>query len=529
MAGLADLLYLGQPDPARQLAAMLSGPQPGGPGAGPPGAPPAGPAPPPAGPPDDPTNPSGQPNPAPGAPPPPGSQPQPTALQSTPDMQAAYAKLANPPNIMSLYLQMDARDRAEDQINHGLALMATHWASPESARAIMQSVPSAQNAGQTASTLMSLYGAQNQMAAQQQMLGQAPAIAQKLGMDEGIVRAEIMAGRGDELVRSLEPTTETRDIQAKHDMFVKNAVGQGSTPQAAEQDWQTNYMPFLLTGGMGGDSASKSWQQERIRWNQDNPGQPYPWGTDNPMSFALWKKKQDDLNADQTEAATKLHNGYDQNITDLRNHLGSIIGLKPGGDPNNPADYDQAKQAVLQSALSKPGAQAYLSGEPQNLATQTMGMALSPEEKAVLDEVRETTDKTQLFGTLNARAPKRGVSDINAIGSSLSSMQNIRQGFDRFLGTTKTAITAADTALGNGFGAAGEAENAPDYTKPLISDAYLPGGPMYPYGKKPTPMSPDQINAAKARINAAPDPAAMRKSLAHYFLTNNVDPSPLGR
>jgi hypothetical protein len=249
-----------------------------------------------------------------------------------------------------------------------------------------------------------------------------------------------------------------RDIQSKHDMFVRGAVAQGQTPEAAEQDWQRNYLPFIISGGAGGgDATTKSWQTDRIMWDRDHPGEPYPWGDNNPSSYGLWKTKQGDMVKDQEEAGNKLHSGYAQNITDLRGHLGSIIGLKPGGDPDNPDDYDPAKQALLKSALSKPGAQAYLSADPKDLTTQALGAALSPEEKALLDEVRDTTDPKQLFGSLNARAPKRGVSDVTAIGSGLTTMQNIRQGFDRYLDSAKTTIGAADKALGNGYGAAGEA------------------------------------------------------------------------
>jgi len=157
VAGIADLLFAlsGKPDPARQLAAMLSGQQP-----------PQGPAPAPPGP-VDPNAPApaaqpvsaGQnpaPNPAPGAAPPPNAPPVPTALQSTPDMSASYSALANPPNVnlMSLYLQMDARNRASQQINRGLALIAANHSAPSMRESIMQSVSGGADAGATANNLM---------------------------------------------------------------------------------------------------------------------------------------------------------------------------------------------------------------------------------------------------------------------------------------------------------------------------------------------------------------------------------------
>jgi len=529
MPGIADLFYRlsGAPDPSQQLAALLSGRM---------QSPPQGPAPAPPGPvdPNAPT-PAAQPvsagqnaapNPAPGAPPPPGSPPQPQVLQSTPDMSASYAQLANPPNLMSLYLQLDARNRASQQINSGLALIAANHSAPGMREAIMQSANAGNaDAGGMVSNLMSLYQGQQQMAAQQQMLAQAPAIAAKLGMDEGTVRAEIMAGRGPDLIRSLEPTTEMRDITAKHDMFVRGAVAQGSTPEAAEQDWQRNYLPFIISGGAGGgDATTKSWQTDRIMWDRDHPGEPYPWGANNPSSYGLWKTQQGEMVKDQEDARDKLHRGYAQNLTDLRGHLGNIIGLKPGGDPNNDDDYDQGKLALLKSALSKPGAQAYLEGDPKDLTTQGLGAALKPEEKAVLDEVRETSDPKSLFGTLGQRAPRRGQSDVSEVNSGLNGLQNVRKGFDRFLEGVKTTIGATDKALGNGYGAAEEAENAPDYTKSLIDDAYLPNGSMYPFGKKAQPMSQAQIDQAQAAIKEHPNDKA---KIIRIIRANNFDAKPV--
>jgi hypothetical protein len=437
-------------------------------------------------------------------------------------MSASFAQLASPQanNLMSLYLQAYQRDRAEDQINHGLALIAAnHAGNPGMARAIMDSAGGRGDPGGMVGNMISLYQTQQQMGAQQDMLKHAPDYDAKLNLPPGTARDMIMAGRGSELVGQLMPTPATRDIDAKHDMFIKS----GGT----EEDWKTNYLPFIISSGAGGgDAATQSWRTERIRWQQGNPGQPFPWGQDDPQSFALWKTKQDEMAKDQEDANNKLP-GYTGNLTTLRGQLGNIIGLKPGGDPNNKDDYDPAKVALLQSALSKPGAQAYLSGDPTALATQALGAALSPEEKALLDQIRETTDPKQLLGTLNARAPKRGVSDVTQIGSGLEGMRNVRRSPADWVSGVQKTIASTDTGIGNAYGAAGHAENAPDYTKPMIDQNYLPGGSLYPYGKKPAPMSSGDIADATAKIKAAKDPEAERQLLIKIGRANNADTTPL--
>jgi hypothetical protein len=508
--GIANILYglTGQPDPARQIAELLSGStaQQGGVG-------PQGPVPP-----------TQQPAPpaTPGAPQSGGPQ-QPRALESSPDMAGSYQQLAQP-NLMQLYLQLDARNRASEGINKGLALIAANYAgNPVSMRAIMDSVNGGgADAGSTVGNLMSLYSQQQNMSAQREMLAASPEIAQRTGLPLAVVQARIMAGGGADLVKDME----TPEIGRNYDWARRTYSA--SHPNASADEIDEGAQNILLgVGGTGGDALTKSYRIEKLIFQRNNPGQPLPWGNDDPMAFASWKNRQDALATDQQEAAQKLHSGYAQNITTLRGNIGGIIGLKPGGDPNNPDDYDQDRMALLKNALSKPGAQAYLSGDPTDWRTQAKGIALEPEEKKLLDDIRDTTDKNQLFGSLNARAPKRGVSDVAAIGTGLARMQNVRQGFDSFMDGAKKTITAADTALGNGFGAAGEAENAPDYTKPLIDDAYLPGGSMYPYGKKPAPMTSDQIAQATAKIKSAADPEGERQILIKAARANNIDASPL--
>jgi len=436
---------------------------------------------------------------------------------------------------MSLYLQLQQRQSASDQINRGLALITANHSPPSMREAIMQSMTGGgQDAGSTVNNLMSLYQAQTQMGATQDMLAHASDYDTKLNLPPGTSRDMILSGRGSELVGQLMPTTATRDIEAKHDMFIKNAVAQGQDPKAAEATWQRDYMPFLLTGGAGGgDSATRSWQTERIRWNQDNPGQPVPWGNDDPQSFALWKAKQDELAKDQTDAAQKRPQ-YVQNLTDLRNGLGNIIGLKPGDSFQykddgslDTSNLDPAKYKALQSALQKPGAQAYLSGDPRDLTTQGLGAALLPEEKAVLDQVRDVSNPKAIFGSLSGRAPRRSSSDVTSIGSGLDSLTNLRKPpADWVSGLVKT-IQSTDTATGNAYGASGEAENAPAYAKPYIDSSYLQGGSMYPFGKKAAPMSQDQINFATNQIKGASDKAGMQQKLIHLYLADNVDPTPL--
>ena len=141
-------------------------------------------------------------------------------------MAQSYSQLANPPNLMNLYIQAQQRDQAMQGFNSGLALIAANHSPPSMRNAIMQSANAgAGDARRDGQQPDELDKTQNQMAAQQAMLGQADAIDQKNNWPSGTARAEILAGRGGDLIKAQEPTTEAKNYQWAHDTYAKNHPG----------------------------------------------------------------------------------------------------------------------------------------------------------------------------------------------------------------------------------------------------------------------------------------------------------------
>lgn len=418
---------------------MLSGQQPGaGAGAAPPGTappPPPGAA---AGPGAAPVQAPG--NPGPGAP---------TAYASTPDQAAANQQLANPPNLMSLYLQLQQRQSAEDQMNRGFALIAANHSSPEMARNIMQSVSGGQgDAGGMVGNLMSLYQGQQQIAAQQQLLAQAPAIAQKLNMDEATVRAEIMAGRGAELVKSLEPTTETRDINAKHDMFIKS----GGT----EEDWQKNYLRMILAGGIPGMTGDQhSMMLARTTWNNDpaNAGKPMPGYLSDPEKWKIY-------NQDLTDAK--------QQFGGLNQSLGKFVG-----DMSEVANDPSLDKITGSTGNILSGAiEGLVPGEVNNLKTKMTGL------------FNEAKDMASRGG------PKGVGQNIKTLGSSPEDFTNAS--LTNYRDTViAPRMRQALTAQANAYGASGQANSMPGYLRNYVDkNLYGPGGEL-DIGGSPKTNPPD--------------------------------------
>ena len=544
MPGLADLLYLGAPDPRRQLAELLAGRQQAQ--AAPPGPAPAPPAPVPAPADANVAAPAAQPVSAeapapapvaPGAAPPPGSPPQPQALQSTPDMSASYQQLANPPNIMSLYLQMDQRNRASDQINRGLALIAANHSSPSMANAIMQSVSGGQgDAGQDVGNIMKLYQTQQMMGQQQQMLQDIPGLAQRTGYPESVVRSLIMSGQIDQLTSAMRAPEAIRSYEWAQRIFKEQH------PDATQDEIEEGAQGILLQTGGGGDSATRSWRQAKVLWdrNPETKGTPYPWGTgadDSPTSFASWQgaqKAEETTQANDLTEAARLGPTYRQNLLGARKKITDIIGMKPDGS------LDEAKAARLQKILGNSMAQSYINADPTKDVVgpdvQAWFGGLDEGDKELLRAIREATDEKQLIGGQGKRAPKRGAADVNDITGGLGGLRDVRKNYDEWMQGARDTIKSIDTATMNSFGAQGEADKAEDFARQnglgdeapsLIDESYLPGGKMYPKNKRPLPIPSDQLAQATDNIKKADNPEEARQKAIKYFARHNFDPKPL--
>ena len=420
MAGIANLIWglSGQPDPSRQLAAMLAGQQPQ-----PQGAPPTGAAPPatsPPGPggaaavPPGAAAPGAAPVPSPGDPPPPGSPPQPMASQSTPQMNSAYQTLSNPPNIMSLYLQMQQRDQAMAGFNSGLALIAANHSPPSMRQAIMESANAGQeDAGQTVGNLMSLHTAMTQQGATQDMLAHASDWDTKLGLPPGTSRDMILAGKGPDLVAKMEPTDEQRNLQAKHDMFIKNG--------GSESDWQSTYLPMIMMGGIPGMSGdTRGRMQALVQWNKDpaNANKPPPgYLTDD----GKWKIYTQDLSdaKQQFGGVNDSLGKFVGDMSDVANNpsldkitgstggilTGTVEGLVPG-EVNNLKTAMGGLAAEAKDMSSRGGPK----GVNQNL--KTLGSSPDDFTNGSLTDYRDTVIAPRMRAALQAQANARGAAGM---------------------------------------------------------------------------------------------------------------------
>jgi hypothetical protein len=437
VAGIADLLYLGSPDPARQLALALQGQQPGG--APPQGAAPGAAPPQPGAAAADPNAPA--PNPSPGDPAPPNAGPQPQSLQSPPQLAQSYQTLANPPNLMSLYIQMQQRDQAMRGINSGLALIAANHSPPSMRQSIMQSLTGGQDdAGGMVNNLMSLYQAQTQMGAQRDLLGQSPDIAARLNLPENVVRDMILQGKGPDLIAKMEPTDQQRNIQAEHDQFIK---GGGS-----EEDWQKYYLPMVITGGIPGMTGDmKSMALARTQWQADpaNRDRPLPTYLTDPTKWSLFQKDLID--------AKGQFNGMNQSLGNFVDDLGAVS--------SNPKldEITGSAKAVGKGWLEglAPGSDAY------NLHTKMEGLG--------------NTGKV-----LAARGGPKGVGqNLAGLGANPEDYTNFGIGNYReevLVPKIKTALVAQ----ANSFGAAGRLGDLPGYLRPYLDQMYQPGGDLDPGG-----------------------------------------------
>lgn len=452
MPGIADLFYFGRPDPSRQLAALLAGQQP--PGAAPPGAaptPPGGAAAPDAPAPDAAPMASGS-NPAPGQPAPPNAPPTPNALKSPADMSASYQTLANPPNLMSLYQQMYERDRASDQMNRGFALIAANYSSPAMAQAIMQSVNGGQDASQHVGDLMSLYQGQQQMAAQQAMLGQAPAIAAKLGLPEEVVRARILAGGGADLVKPMEAPEHAREYDWFANKFAdehQNDPGPDGQPlgrAGARKLFEDQNPPMLAMGGISGlrDPATRSMTMAGLAWDRDpaNKDKTKPLYLTDPDK---WRIHETQL----TDASTQF--------SGVNERLGNYINTL--GDVSSDDNLDKVVGGNLVQQIINKGKAAFPGTPEYNLAFRIGG--LGGLSKAV------------------AGAPGSRPGDFATIGANLEDFNKTGMSSDEYQrDVIQPRMRAALVAQANAWAAAGKYNSMPGYLRLYADPVYGQGGEL---------------------------------------------------
>lgn len=448
MPGIADLLYLGQPDPSRQLAALLSGQQPQqpqqpqqNPNAPAPNAQPVS------------ADPNAAPAPAPVTPGAtvPNAPPQPQGLTSSPDMSQSYAQLANPPNIMSLYIQMQQRQQAMDGFNRGLALIAANHSPPSMRQSIMESLTGGQqDPGQMVGNLMSLHSAMQQQGATQSLLTQAPDIAAKLGLPLAVVQSRIMAGKGDELVQSMEPTTEAKNYGWAHDTYAKNHPG--ATPEEIDAGAQSILLGAGGGGAAGGELAGMNIARSHWLADPNNQGKPPPgYMTD----LTKWKIYSQDLNDARTQ------------FGGVNDSLGKFVG-DMSEVANNPSldKITGSTGGILTGAFA-----GLLPGEVNDLKTKMKGLA---------DEAKD----------MASRGGPKGVNqNLKTLGSSPEdftngSLTNYRDN------VIAPRMRQALTAQANANGAAGQANSMPGYLGNYLDPMYKSRGDL-DIGGTPKANSPD--------------------------------------
>jgi hypothetical protein len=519
MAGLADLLYLGRPDPARELAQALAGqaaPHLSGPPAAPPAAPAQQGAPPPGS--QPPAPPGGgapapvaggpPPNPAPGAPPPPGAPPQPQALQSSPDMSASYQQLANPPNLMGLYLQLQQRQAASDQINRGFALIAANHSSPVMAHAIMQSVGGGVDAGQQVGDLMRLYQAQQMMGQQQNMLGQADQIAQQTGYPVSVVKGLILSGQGDRLLSAMSPPETVKNYEWAKKLYVQQHPG------ATQADIDAAVPTGLFFGQQGGDAMTQSWLKAKAMVPPSEQAN-HPELAD-ALSYNLYVTDQKHRQT-QTDEAASAFPKYNTGLTDLRGKVQTIES-----DP----ELDHVLQNPLLVSAVQAERQGTLGGAISAGAQGALARA-TPEQKKLVNDILDLTDEGAIKD-LQGKSSATTQADILPVTTALASLGRLNTAPKQYRQMLGGAIDALDNARANAYGASGQLDQIPDddagdALRSRVSPAYQPGGVAFVGQGKPLPAS----ELADARKAIADNPAnkagIIRIYRAHGYNTKPIE------
>jgi hypothetical protein len=382
-------------------------------------------------------------------------------------MAGSYQQLAQP-NLISLYMQMQQRQQAMEGFNRGIALIAANHSPPSMRQSIMESLTGGQaDPGTTVSNLMSLYQAQTQQGATQDMLTHASDYDTKLGLPPGTSRDMILAGKGPDLIAKMEPTDQQRNIQFEHDQFIKG----GGT----EEDWKNNYLPMIITGGLPGMTGDmKSMAFARTQWQNDpaNKGRPMPGYLTDPTKWSLYNK-------DLTDAKGGF-NGMNQ-------ALGSYVSDLSDVSNNSELDNVAGKPWSIEAAKANvKGTDAY------NLLNGMQGLAGTSKAIAARGGPKGVGQNLAILGANTDDLTNLGISDYR----------------DKVIAPR---MQNALTAQANAYGAAGRLSDMPGYLQPYLDPMYKPGGDLDPGG----PMKSFTTNKDLKQPNATTI-AAFKNDMEHY-------------
>jgi hypothetical protein len=399
-----ELLNLMYGNPYNQMAAAMN-PQPApnpNPNAPPPpqGAPPGGPKPP---------MPPGAPNSLAGGPPPQGAPnappPPPPGQQGLPPTAATQS----PPDLASLYLQMEQRNRSANEIDHGLDMMAAAFSTPSMANAIMNSSRGqGQDPGAQLTNLIALQNMQRLNAARPAMIaglsgGGAPGAG---GLSSPGMDPNMLAGMTNEQLQALAADQAKNRLGAQNKLL--EDVNQGryeavaALPKLTDSMTQMDNGINIIKNTQEGDTtalanimANKSKKQAVAGMLSTDDSKEGWWGT------WLGQHQQDWANLTPAEQAVAMQMKqlggqiYGEAFTSLggqsRRSTQEVAGIKSGlsqindltqplVSPDGQSGYLPSLQR-LQDKIHKGMANAYgaagnLDAIPENLRFDASGQPL---------------------------------------------------------------------------------------------------------------------------------------------------------
>jgi hypothetical protein len=259
-----------------------------------------------------------------------------------------------------------------------------------------------------------------------------------------------MAGRGPDLVKSMEPTTEAKNYQWAHDTYAKNHPG------ASPEEIDAGAQSILLGAGGGGAAGSEmaSMNIARSHWLADpaNQGKPPPgYMTD----MTKWKIYSQDLNDARTQ------------FGGVNDSLGKFVGdMSEVANNPNLDKITGSTGGILTGAF-----EGLAPGEVNNLKTQMTGLQNEAKDMA-------------------SRGGPKGVNqNLKTLGSSPEDFTNAK--LTNYRDTViAPRMRQALTAQANANGAAGQANGMPGYLQHYLDPMYKAGGDL-DIGGSPKANSPD--------------------------------------
>jgi hypothetical protein len=403
--------------------------------------------------------------------------------QQSPDQQPQATK--TDPSLGALLMNLTQYQMREQGFNKAMGMGFAAFSQPRDREMVSKmfdvNEPDVNQIGQTEMNLASQTQGQDRANSIAYMINNpktGPAIAAKLHMDWGALKAGILAdpGMAGRIAQALgTPTDALRNLTQLQNM----GGGAGGTASPELKDITSG----VISGVAGQDNAPMIAAQKA--WRDSHPGQPdtnMPWNLNDLASFKQWQANEASNEADRRTASSEL---VDKNE--------AALTLK--GDLEELKDSPGLHSIMTTAGKRDIALKALNDGTVTDIPSMMARWGLTNDEAkavALLRRIGGATTETAMKG-MAGTGTRVTQAEVGPLKDAISMTQNLNQSYEDYVhGAINNAITKTKRTVAANYGSTGNVKNMDPEFAPWLNDTFKKGGQLYKEGSGADDLTPAQ-------------------------------------